>query len=134
MELFGFLFVNHLQYAPEELCPSAQSKEKVAMMLQALIWDMDARENWKREGIEKASHEVAAIFDVHHKKVVIPILYISITGKRHGPPLFDGVELLGKDRTRARLLHAIELLGSISNKKMDLLTKGWALRNCKDLG
>ncbi|HEY2810051.1 MAG TPA: glutamate--tRNA ligase [Rhabdochlamydiaceae bacterium] len=134
MELFGFLFVNHLHYTLEELCPAGQLKEKVALMLQALIWDMDAKENWKREGIEKASHEVAEIFDVHHKKIIIPILYISLTGKRHGPPLFDAVDLLGKDRTRARLLNAIEFLGGISNKKMDLLTKGWALRNCRDLG
>jgi|SRR5579862_5124086 len=134
MELCGFLFVNHLHYTPEELCPSGQSKERVAMMIQALIWDMDARENWKREGIEKASHEVAEIFGAHHKKVIIPVLYISLTGKRHGPPLFEAVDFLGKDRTRARLLQAIELLGGISNKKMDALNKGWAARNCQELG
>ncbi len=134
MELCSFLFVNHLQYTPEELCPSGQSKDRVAMMIQALIWDMDARENWKREGIEKASHEVAEIFGAHHKKVIIPILYISLTGKRHGPPLFEAVDFLGKDRTRARLLHAIELLGGISNKKMDALNKCWAVRNCQELG
>jgi len=134
MELCGFLFVNHLHYTPEELCPSGQSKERIAMMLQTLIWSMDAQENWMREGIEKASHETAEAFGAHHKKVIIPILYISLTGKRHGPPLFEAVDLLGKDRTRARLLNAIEFLGGISNKKMDLLTKGWAVRNCQELG
>jgi glutamyl-tRNA synthetase len=134
MELCGCLFVNHLDYTPEELCPTGQPKERVAMMLQAVIWDMDARENWKREGIEKASHAVAEVFGAHYKKVIIPLLYISLTGKKHGPPLFDAVEILGKDRTRARLLHAIELLGGISNKKMDLLTKGWAAKSCQELG
>ena len=134
MELCGFLFINHLHYTLEELCPAGQPKERIAMMLQALIWDMDARENWKRDGIEKSSREVAEIFNVNYKKVIIPLLYISLTGKKHGPPLFDAVELLGKDRTRARLLNAIEYLGGISNKKMDLLTKGWAQKNCHDLG
>lgn len=134
MELCGFLFVNHLHYALEDLCPTGQPKERVAMMLQTLIWCMDEQENWKRDGLEKASHQVSETFAAHHKKVIIPLLYISLTGKRHGPPIFEAIDLLGKDRTRARLLHAIELLGGISNKKMDLLTKGWSMKNCQELG
>ena len=113
MELCGFLFINHLHYTLEELCPAGQPKERIAMMLQALIWDMDARENWKRDGIEKSSREVAEIFNVNYKKVIIPLLYISLTGKKHGPPLFVAVELLRKDRTRGRLFNAIEYLGGI---------------------
>ncbi|MBS0621256.1 MAG: glutamate--tRNA ligase [Verrucomicrobia bacterium] len=131
MELCGSFFVNHLEYTPELLCPGEQPKEKMAMVLQGVIWSMDAAENWKREGIEKAAHEVSEIFGVHFKKVVIPLLYATFIGKRHGPPLFDSVELLGKDRARARLLNAIEYLGGISNKKMDGLTKGWRQRDCK---
>ena len=63
----------------------------------------------------------------------MPILFASIIGKHHGPPLFDSVELLGKDCTRARLLRAMEFLGGISNKKMDALTKSWAKKDCKSL-
>ena len=84
-------------------------------------------------GIEKASHDVADAFGANHKKVIIPILYGALTGKRQGPPLYDSVEILGKDRTRARLLRAIEFLGGISNKKMELLTEGWDKRDCKEL-
>jgi glutamyl-tRNA synthetase len=62
---------------------------------------------------------------MHHKKVIIPILFATIMGKSMGPPLFDSVTLLGKDRTRVRLMTAIETLGGISNKKMDLLKKEW---------
>jgi len=43
------------------------------------------------------------------------------------------VTLLGKDRTRVRLMASIEMLGGISNKKMDQLKKGWEKRNCRDL-
>lgn len=134
MELCGFLFVNHLHFIPEDLCSSGQPKERVAMMLQTCIWSLDAQENWKRDGIEKASHEVADSFGVNHKKIIMPILYISITGKRHGPPLFEAFDLLGKDRARARFLNAIEVLGGISKKKIDLLTKGWAIKACQELG
>ena len=94
---------------------------------------MDEQENWERSGIEKASHEVAEVFGVHHKKVIIPILFAAIMGKHQGPPLFDSVDLLGKDRTRARLPASHRIPRGISNKKMDSLTKGWAKKEAKSL-
>src|ERR1043165_1290708 len=105
----------------------------MAMILQAIIWSMDEQENWKRPGIEKAAHDAAEVFGVVLKKVIIPVLYGALTGKTQGPPLYDSVEILGKDRTRARLLNAIEFLGGISNKKMDALMKGWQKKNCKEI-
>ncbi|MES2121728.1 MAG: glutamate--tRNA ligase [Chlamydiota bacterium] len=134
MELCAFFFITHLPLTEELLCPAQQTKEKMAMLLQGIIWSMDEQENWKREGIEKATHTVAEVFGANHKKVIIPALYACITGKKHGPPLFDSVDLLGKDRARARLLNAIEFLGGISNKKMDMLSKSWAKKDCKELG
>ncbi len=133
MELCSFLFVNHIPYTEELLCPGQLAKEKVCFLLQSLIWSMDGQENWGREGIEKGSHEIAEVFGAHYKKAVIPILYGTFIGKRHGPPLFDSVALLGKDRTRARLLNAIDFLGGISNKKMDALTKAWDARSGQEL-
>lgn len=133
MDLCQFFFINHLAYTEELLCPTGISKERVSFLLQAVIWHLDELENWGKEGIEKASHEVATVFNVNHKKVIVPILYASITGKRQGPPLYDSVEILGKERTRARFLRSIEFLGGISNKKMDALMKCWAKRECRDL-
>jgi glutamyl-tRNA synthetase len=133
MELCGFFFINHLPYTEELLCPASLAKEKICFALQSIIWSLDEQENWGKKGIEKASHDVADIYGLHHKKVIIPMLYGVITGKRQGPPLFDSVDILGKDRTRARLLTAIEFLGGISNKKMDTLVKAWAKKDGKDL-
>lgn len=133
MQLCDFFFINHLVYSDELLCPNQLTKEKCALLLQALIWSMDHQENWKKPGIEIASHEIAEKFGVHHKKAVIPLLYAAITGKRHGLPLFDSVEILGKDRTRARCLSAIQYLGGLSNKKLDALTKAWHAKDCKNL-
>lgn len=133
MELCAFFFIGRLDYTEELLCPSQTPKEKIAMILQAIIWSMDEQEDWKRTGIEKATKDVTETFGVVMKKVTIPLLYGAVTGKKHGPPLYDSVEILGKDRMRARLLNAIEFLGGISNKKMDALTKGWQKKDCKDL-
>jgi glutamyl-tRNA synthetase len=56
-----------------------------------------------------------------------------MTGKKQGPPLYDSIELLGKDRTRVRLLNAMAFLGGISGKKQSTLKDLWQTRNCSSL-
>lgn len=133
ISLCDFLFVNHLHYTHELFHAKGVDPEAVPLLLQAMIWHMDENENWGSSGVNQASREVAEVFGVNHKKVMMPILFAALMGKHFGPPLFDSAELLGKDRTRARLLRSIEFLGGISNKKMDLTKKGWAKKECKDL-
>ncbi len=80
-----------------------------------------------------AAKEVTEAFQVNFKKVSMPLLYTAITGKHFGPPLYDSFEVLGKDRCRARLLHAIEFNGGISGKKLDPLAKAWRDRDVAKL-
>ncbi|HSX25912.1 MAG TPA: glutamate--tRNA ligase [Chlamydiales bacterium] len=133
IQLCDFFFINDLHLTPEVLCPKTSSPEAISCMLQAMIWSMDEQEDWTGTGFEKASRDAEEVFGLHYKKVIIPTLFAAIMGKLQGPPLFESITLLGKDRTRVRLMGAIELLGGISNKKMDLLKKGWEKKNCRDL-
>ncbi len=133
IELTSFLFVNHLPYTKELFAIKEANDELLTYLLQALIWHMDAHEDWGSHGINQASREVSEIFGVNHKKLMMPLLFATIMGKLQGPPLFDSVGILGKDRTRVRLLTVIEFLGGISNKKMDVLKKHWENRDCKGI-
>jgi glutamyl-tRNA synthetase len=126
IELCGFFFVNNLPYTVDLLAPKGMPPEQSCMLLQSLIWWLDENENWESSGFNQGSRDVAAAFGVHHKKVLMPILFGSLMGKHHGPPLFDSAELLGKDRARVRLLRSIEFLGGLSNKKLSQLQKCWA--------
>ena len=126
MELCSFLFVNHIELSEELLTPKGTDKIITTQILQCMIWSMEQQENWGRDGFEKASRDVSEFFEVNHKKIVMRILFATVTGKHQGPPLFDSVNILGKDLTRARLLNAIEFLGGISNKKMAELNKKWS--------
>lgn len=118
IELCDFFFINHIPLKEELLCPSSTSKETTASILQAMIFSLESKENWGHEAIEKSSKEIAEIFGVNHKKVVMPILFATTMGKKFGPPFFNSAELLGKDRLRARFLHAIEFLGGLTNKQV----------------
>lgn len=133
IELTDFLFINHLRYTPELFDVKGLNPEAKPMVLQTIIWALDKQEDWSGQGLNTASREVADIWGINFKKSVIPLLFATFMGKLQGPPLFDSVEILGKDRTRARLLNAIEFLGSISNKKMDALKKGWDKKDLKEL-
>lgn len=133
IELSDFLFVNHLKYTAELFAIKGISQEQACLLLQALIWSMDENENWQRSGVDLSSRQVAEVFGVNHKKIVMPLLFAAIMGKRFGPPLFDSTELLGKDRTRARLMRSIEFLGGISNKKLELAKKAWEKKAAQEL-
>lgn len=133
IELCDFFFINHLPYTPHLFSVKGVTQEQAAMTLQAIIWSMDENENWQSSGINNASRQVSEAFGVNHKKVIMPLLFGAIMGKQFGPPLFDSVELLGKDRARARLMRSIDFLGGISNKKLDHLKKAWEKKDCKSL-
>ncbi len=128
MELCHFFFINHLEYTTELLTPKQITPEQAACLLQTVIWSLEEREDWGSKALEETTHEMAAAFGVNHKKVIIPLLYAAITGKKQGPPLYDSTALLGKDRTRARLLNAISFLGGLSNKKVAQLKELWGGR------
>lgn len=133
MDLCDFFFVNHLKYTHELLTPKSVTPEVSSMVMQCMVWSLDELENWGSEGFNQSSRIVAEAFGLNHKKVIMPILFGTLMGKLHGPPLFDSAEILGKDRCRARFLRAIEYLGGISNKKMSMLQKCWPNRDCGQL-
>ena len=132
-DLFDFMFINNINYTQELLCAKNTPPEAVALFIQGIIWCLEASEDWSGASLEKATHEVADIFEINHKKILMPALFGSIMGKKFGPPLFDSSEILGKERTRARFINAIDFLGGISNKRMQKFKKCWETKNCKEL-
>jgi glutamyl-tRNA synthetase len=125
MEVADFLFINHLHYSDALFFVEGLTKTQASYVLQAIIWELDAREDWGSKGMNEASRAVAAALGIHYKKQVIPLLFAAIQGKRHGLPLFDSVGLLGQDRTRTRLMLSIEFLGGLSGKKQEALKKAY---------
>lgn len=131
IDLFDFLFINHLKYTPELFKNKDATPEIQCQLLQAVLWRLDELENWGSAAMNQTSREVSETFGINHKKVMMPLLFATIMGKLQGPPMFDSFAILGKDRARARFLQAIEFLGGISNKQMDALKKLWEQRAVK---
>lgn len=133
IELVDFIFINNLHYTEELLCPKGYSKEQTCDLLYTMILLLEKYESIKAENIEQASHDLADYFQINHKKVVMPLLFGAIMGKKFGPPLFSSCELLKKDRIRARFLNSVEFLGGISNKKINIIKELLETKNLSEL-
>ena len=133
MELCNFFFIQHISYTEEGLTPKGLSLAESALLLQVMIWELDNTEDWSGQGFNAASRRLAELFGKNHKKVVMPLLFVAIMGKRFGPPFFDSIDILGKDRARARLLGAMTFAGGVSNKQMSKLKKAFEGGDCSSL-
>lgn len=133
MELFDFLFINHIHLTKELLTPKGLTEEQVAALYQTLLWALEKDDSWDSKAYEEASHAVAQAFGVNHKKVIMPLLFAAIMGRTQGPPLYRSAEILGKDRARARLMEALNFLGGVSKKKGSHLLDLWAAGDCSSL-
>ncbi|NGX31393.1 MAG: Glutamate--tRNA ligase [Chlamydiae bacterium] len=131
MELCDFFFINHVPLKEEYLLPRGMEKELSSMIIQTIIWQLEKSDDWSADSVSTVSKYVATLFDVNHKKIIMPILFAAVMGKQHGLPLFASSELLGKERMRYRLLKAIEFLGGLGKKKLDALKKAVEKEDCK---
>jgi glutamyl-tRNA synthetase len=131
--LCDFFFINQLSYTNDLLCPKDISAQQAAILIQGMIWSLEAKNDWGAKAFEESSHEVASLFSIDHKKALMPILFAAVMGKKFGPPLYASVEILGKEKTRARFLQSIEFLGGLSNKVLDKVQKAWDKKEGKSV-
>jgi glutamyl-tRNA synthetase len=60
---------------------------------------------------------IAAALDKKARDVARPF-YVAITGSPTSIPLYDSMQLLGRDLVRERLRNAIDLLGAPSKREL----------------
>lgn len=72
--------------------------------------DAIPQERWDRDAIEAAIRGMEATLGMKLRKFV-PVLYVAEMGRPQGIPLFDSLELLGRERTLQRLRTARARLG-----------------------
>lgn len=132
MDLASFYFADTLNYTEELLCPKGMTPVQSTYILQGLIWSLDAKESWASDAFEKAARELSDKFGAHFKKKLIPLFFATVMGRKNGLPLFQSVDILGKNLFRARILQAIDFLGGISKKKLSNLQKAWDGEHLKD--
>ena len=104
-----------------DLVAKNQSVDDTKKILQFALWDMDVLATWDRDQLNILFENVAVDLDLKIRDVLAPV-FVAISGKPVSPPLFDSMAVLGPDMTKARMKHAIDVLGGVSkklNKKLE---------------
>jgi len=96
--------------------------DTVVKGLQFALWRMEALGVWTRDNIWAELKNTADAQEVKVKDFLAP-LFIAISGSDASFSVVDSMELLGPDMSRARIRHAIEVLGGVSKKAMKRLEK-----------
>ncbi|MFY1698881.1 MULTISPECIES: glutamate--tRNA ligase [unclassified Solwaraspora] len=85
-------------------------KEGAADLLDATIAAFDALPQWSAEPLKAALEQVGAARGLKLGKAQAPVR-VAVTGRSVGLPLFESLEVLGRDRTLRRLRDARATLG-----------------------
>jgi glutamyl-tRNA synthetase len=105
--MLRFLFVPEAEFAPEEDAAAKNLGEAGAPVLAAAVEALEALPGWEAAGIEEALK--AALVDglgLKPRKAFAPVR-VAITGRTVSPPLYESMELLGRERSLARLRAAL---------------------------
>ncbi|MFV8817606.1 glutamate--tRNA ligase [Haliea sp. E17] len=100
-------------------------REELVKGMQFALWKLEAQRHWSRDNVWNDLKGLADATGVKVKDFLAP-LFISISGSSASFSVVDAMELLGPDMSRARLRHAIEVLGGVSKKAAKRLEKEYA--------
>ncbi|MEH6582536.1 MAG: glutamate--tRNA ligase [Halioglobus sp.] len=120
--LASFLVSGTLPLSADSFASVKGEPETVVKGLQFALWRMEALTSWTRDNIWNELKAVADAQDVKVKDFLAP-LFIAISGSAASFSVVDSMELLGPDMSRARIRHAIDVLGGVSKKAMKRLDK-----------
>ncbi|MDT0501932.1 MULTISPECIES: glutamate--tRNA ligase [unclassified Halomonas] len=91
-------------------------REDLVKLLQFLVWRFEVLPAWNKEALLGEVKTLSAHFEMKMKDLLAPV-FIAITGSSASTSVMDAMAILGSDMTRARLRHAIAVLGGVSKKQ-----------------
>ncbi len=110
--MLGFLLVDDASFAIDADDAAKTLAADAVPVLTAATQALDALDRWDTESIEAALR--AALVDglgLKPKHAFGPVR-VAVTGRRVSPPLFESLELLGKEKTVARLVAGAGVAGA----------------------
>lgn len=113
--LAGFLVSGMLDLDADRFAGLKLEGEELLKALQFVLWRLEAQRHWGRDQVFADVKVIADVMGVKMKDFLAPF-FIAVAGSTASFSVFDAMVLLGPDMTRARLRHAIEVLGGVSKK------------------
>jgi glutamyl-tRNA synthetase len=122
----AFLFAGQLPVNETDfdgICKT--SKEDIVKHLQFVLWKLEQQRHWERDNLFADLKGLADYFEVKIKEFLAP-MFVAIAGTTASISVMDSMVILGPDLARARVRHAVDVLGGVSKKQMKKLEKEFA--------
>jgi glutamyl-tRNA synthetase len=109
-DMLRFLFVDEDVFTIEEAAATKGLGEGSRAVLLAVLEGLEALGEWTAAEIEPVVWGVGDKLGLNKRKTAAPVR-VAVTGRLISPPLFESIELLGRDPTLARLRRAADVAG-----------------------
>ena len=112
----SFMFSGMLDLSEEDFAHKKLEPAEVKKVLQFTLWRLEQLRQWNKGNIfneiKTLSKEMGLkLGDFNHP------IFVAIAGTPNSWSVMDSMEILGADMTRARLRHAVNILGGLSKKE-----------------
>lgn len=106
-----FFFIEEIQYDPSRLCISDLTIENTIQIAEEIIHEFEKLPELLKELCENSMQQFLEKYKLSPKQVYT-FLREAISGQQVTPPLFESMEILGKNKVLSRIMNATNLLKS----------------------
>jgi glutamyl-tRNA synthetase len=112
----AFLFAGRVAVTPEAFAGTKLAELDVRKALALAMWRLDTQTVFDKTTVEVVLKSVGEMLGTKFRDLS-RVYYVAMTGSPTSLPLFDSMELLGRDLCRERFRVALDVLGGVSAKE-----------------
>ncbi len=124
----AFMFSGQLNLSAEDFAHKKLAEDEVRKVLQFILWRLEALRTWEKDNIFAEIKTLSKEMGLKIGDCMQPV-FVAIAGTPNSWSVVDSMAILGPDMSRARLRHAVNVLGGVSKKEMKRFEKEF-----RDLG
>lgn len=114
--LAGFFLSGMPDISADDLVNPNIDNDLLRKTLQFTLWHLEALRSWDKDDIFTICKSMAQSMEIKPKDL-FALLFVAITGNANSVSVFDAMVILGPDLSRARIRHALQLMGTPSKKE-----------------
>ena len=118
----AFMFAGQLDLKTEDFAHKKLGEDEVRKVLQFILWRLEALRTWEKDNIFTEIKTLAKQLGLKIGDCMQPV-FVAIAGTPNSWSVVDSMAILGPDMSRARLRHAVNVLGGVSKKEMKRFEK-----------
>lgn len=123
--LAAFFFSGMPNIQAQDFAHNKIDSDTLLKLLQFGLWKLETQRHWHKPAIMADVKAVGEHLGLKLKDALFPF-FVAITGEPRSVSVLEAMDYLGPDMTRARLRHAIEVVGAPSKKQLKSLEKEFA--------